>query len=115
MRERLAQYYRETHIFTARFQCYGKTDNGSNVACFDHIRICTQWVADHIWIHRSQHMKKLDLQTGDMVEFEARVGRYVHGTPRPHMKQVQYDYNLEKVSDLKVIRRHGENEHGKVE
>lgn len=106
MRERLAQHYQETHIFTAQFRSYGKTTDGSNMACLGNINLVgLGWVADHIWVHRSKHMKQLALIAGDMVQFEARIGRYVRGTARPHFVESEYDYNLEKVREFIVLKR----------
>lgn len=105
MRERLAEILHETHCFTGRFVTYGKTNEGSNKACFTNICIGKQWITDHVWIHRSKQMKNLDLRPGDQVQFEARVGRYVKGAPRPHFEPLQYDYNLEKIRELTVIER----------
>lgn len=114
MRERLAQHYQTTHIFTAQFRSYSKTAAGSNVACFSNVCIEGQvWVADHIWIHRSKHMKQLELTAGDCVQFEARVGRYSRNIPRPHVEAIEFDFCLEKVRDFRVMQRRegGANEH----
>lgn len=65
------------------------------------------WMADHVWIHRSKHMKRLELKKGDMVEFEARVCRYYRDFTDPKTGQRDMDYGLEKVRDFKVIERKG--------
>lgn len=105
MRERLAEFYQETICVTARFQSYANTNQGSNVACFYNIRLDDRQVADHVWVHRSGQMKKLDLKHGDIVQFEARVGKYARGEPMNHISEVQYEYNLEKIRELRVLKR----------
>lgn len=105
MRERLVEHYQEVHCFTAQFRSYGKTVEGSNVICLGNICLGNIWVADHIWIHRSKHMKQLALISGDRVQFEARVGRYVRGVARPHIAEPEYDYNLEKIREFIVLER----------
>jgi hypothetical protein len=107
MRERLAERYQETHCFTGQFRQYARTAEGSNVACFSNICIGNDWVADHVWIHRSKHMKKQELKTGDRVQFEARVERYAkNGIPRPHVEAIEWDYCLDKIREFVVIKRH---------
>lgn len=116
MRERLAQHYQTTHIFTGQFRSYSKTSQDSNVACFSNICIEGQvWVADHVWIHRSKHMKQLELTAGDCVQFEARVGHYSISVPRPHVEGVEWDYCLEKVREFIVVQRHREGVNGNTE
>ncbi len=105
MREELAQHYQTINVFTAHFVSYGRTDDGSNVVLLAHIHLGEEWVADHVWVHRSKHMKQLELKVGDVVEFEARVGRYVKGIPRPHVEALNYDYNLEKIREFRVVQR----------
>lgn len=106
MRERLGRYFGQTHCFTGVFLNYSKTPEGSNVACFRWISIGKVPVADHVWIHRSKHMKQLELMAGDVVQFEARVGRYSRGIPRPHAEEIEYDFCLEKIKEIVVLKRH---------
>jgi hypothetical protein len=104
VRTRLAQRFGETHLFTAQFQAFSTTKGGAQVACFERVCIEGEQVTDHIWIHRSKHMKTLNLQRGDIVEFEARVERY----PRRHrtsQREAEHDYNLEKIKEMRVIKR----------
>lgn len=111
MRERLAERYQETHSFTASFRSYAKTNEGSNVACFGNVYLDDAWMTDHVWIHRSKQMKNLDLQPGDRVRFEARVGRYVKSiVPRPHTEAPEWDYCLEKIRDVVIVQRHTEGD-----
>lgn len=112
MRERLGRYFGQTHCFIARFQSYAKTNEGSNVGCLYNVKLDGREVADHVWIHRSGKMKDLELQHGDIVEFEARVGRYARGEPMQHVSEVQYEYNLEKIKEMRVVRRANGEGHG---
>lgn len=107
MRERLAEYFQQTHCFVAQFRSYAKTEQGSNVACFSGVCIGNLWVCDHVWIHRSKHMKQQELKAGDLVQFEARIGRYAkNGIPRPHVEAVEWDYCLDKIRAFVVLKRH---------
>lgn len=105
MRERLAQYYGETLELTAHFQAYGRTAEGRNMACFACICLDGDELADHVWMHRSGQMKDLRLAIGDVVEFEARVGRYVRNHQFRRVSEIEYDYNLEKIRDMRVLKR----------
>ncbi len=110
MRERLGVHYGEIHCFTAVFQLFSRTAEGSNVACLMNVRLYDRQVADHVWVHRSKVMKRLGLQYGDIVEFEARVGRYTRGEPLNHVSEIEFEYTLEKLRDMRVIRRRAEQE-----
>lgn len=105
MRERLGVHFRETHCFTAIFQRFGTTVDGSHTACLMHLRIDGRWVADHVWIHRSKAMKLLEPQYGDVVQFEARVGRYAKGEPLNHVSEVEYDFTVEKIRNFVILTR----------
>jgi len=105
MRERLALYFGQTQCFTAQFQCYGRTAEGSNVVLLVRVQIEDRWVCDHLWIHRSKMLKNLALEKGDIVEFMARVGRYARNEPIQHVSEIQWDYNLEKIHAVNVIQR----------
>lgn len=105
MRQGLARFYRQTCVWTAHFQTYGRTADGSNVICVANVRLDGQIVADHVWIHRSKHMKRLNLRLGDVVTFEAQVGRYPRTKTFTHVSEIEYDFNLEKVRDFQVVRR----------
>lgn len=105
MRQALGAYYQQTLSLTAIFQSYGRTSEGSNVACFANIRHRGVYLEDHCWVHRSKQMKKLDLQHGDIIAFEARVGRYVRREPVFDLSEIEYDYRLEKIRDVRLLRR----------
>jgi hypothetical protein len=115
MRERLAEHYQETHNFSAFFLSYSKTPEGSNVVCLRQICIGQKWVADHVWVHRSKQMKQLELMAGDIIQFEARVCRYSRGIPRPHVDDIEYDYGLEKIREIRVLKRHIEGTEHAIE
>lgn len=113
MRERLGEFYDQTgkctHLFTAQFQCYGKTDEGSNVLLLLEIQLEDKWVADHNWIHRSKQMKLLELERGDIVEFEAVVGKYPRqGESFSRAEDCKWDYSLEHVKEMRIVRKRGE-------
>lgn len=105
MREGLAEHFQATECFTAVFQRYSKTPEGSNVVCLRQVHIDGKLVTDHVWIHRSKHIKNMELIEGDLVQFEARVTRYAAGIPRPHVDAVQFDFCLEKIRNFVVLKR----------
>jgi len=110
MRQWLKEHYQETFNFTARFQCYAKTPDDSNVACFASLRVNGEFCADHIWTHRSKLMKNLDLQNGDLVAFEARITRYARNESFSRAEDVIYDYGVEKIREFQVLRRASKEE-----
>lgn len=110
MRKRLARYYQQTHVFNAKFMEYSKTPEGSNVCLLGNICIGGHWVADHVWIHRSKAVKRLELMHGDHVRFEAQVDRYARNHPLPPDFEVEYDYGLVKIREFIVLKRKAESE-----
>ena len=110
MRTRLGAHFGETHTFTAVFQGFSRTTSESNVACFQRVRLNGVEVADHVWVHRSKAMKRLGMEYGDIVEFEARVGRYSRGEPLRHVSEIEYDFMLEKIKDVRIMERRAERE-----
>lgn len=109
MRERLAILFEDNpmayYLFTARFSRYSRSKDDSNVACFDHIKHDGRMAADHCWTHRSKVMKALELQSGDKVEFEAQIKRYIRDVRYYGGEPGQLDYGLERIRNLKVIER----------
>lgn len=112
MREKLEPLYGQVLRLTARFQSFGRTEDDRNVVCFERVMLNGVEVADHVWVHRSGAMKDANLQAGDMVCFEARVGRYLHQRDlwkRQPGDPMNYDYTLEKIKEFAVIQRQGGN------
>lgn len=110
MRERLGDYYdpsgRQTHYFTAQFQCFGKTDEGSNVALLVSVFKDGRWVCDHAWIHRSKQMKRLELEKGDIIEFQAVVGKYPRqGETIIRAEERTWDFSLEHICEMRILRK----------
>lgn len=100
----LGALFGQTHCFQAYFEKYGRTDEGRNTVCLREVHLNGQEVTDHAWIHRSQQLYKLNLKQGDVIEFEARVGRYSRDIPRIGQTP-EYDYRLEKIREVRVIAR----------
>ena len=113
MRERLGELYdpagKEAHCFTAQFHCFGKTDEGSNVALLIAIYLGTErWCADHLWIHRSKQMKQLELEKGDIIKFSAVVGKYPRqGESFSRAEDAEWDFCLNKVRKMRIYRKRG--------
>lgn len=111
MRERLGDLYdpagQAAHTFTAQFQCFGKTDEGSNVALLVAVYLgCEKWLSDHVWIHRSKQLKLLEPDKGDILEFEAVVSRYPRqGKSFTRADEIEYDFCLDKIKEMKIVQR----------
>src|SRR5258708_11173567 len=110
MRERLGELYdpggKEAYCFTAQFQTFGKTDEGSNVALLIAIYLGNErWVADHVWIHRSKQLKLLEPEKGDILEFEAVVGRYPRSESFSRAEDCVWDYGLEHIREIHILRK----------
>lgn len=110
MRERLGDLYdpagQQTHIFTAQFHCFGRTDEGSNVALLVAVYLgCEKWLSDHVWIHRSKQLKLLMPDKGDILEFEAVVGRYPRSESFSRAEDCQWDFSLEHIRDIRILRK----------
>lgn len=110
MRERLGDLFdpagKCAHVFTAVFQCYGKTAEGSNVICLMDIRLGQNALTDHLWIHRSKQMKQLELEFGDWIAFSAVVGKYPRqGESFSRGEDAVYDYSLEHIREMRIIRK----------
>lgn len=109
MRERLSELHdpsgQTLYCFTAQFECYSKTDNGSNVALLVSVKHDGRFACDHSWIHRSKAMKLLELRHGDIVQFVACVERYPKNVPVPLAEVVEYDYCFSKIREMIIISR----------
>jgi hypothetical protein len=109
MREKLARLYDPADLtsrtFSAQFVKFGRTDEDSNTALLVQVWLNGFCVADHVWIHRSKKMKKMELLRGDVVEFEAVVCRYARNEPLGNISEICYDYGLDHVRDMRVIQR----------
>ena len=113
MRERLGDYYdpsgQESHCFTAQFQCFSKTEDQSNVALLLLVQLDGKFVADHVWIHRSKQLKNLLPERGDILAFEAVVGKYPRkGESFSRAEDAQYDFSLEHVKEIRILNKRGE-------
>lgn len=113
MRERLGDLYdpagKQAHCFTAQFHCFGRTDEGSNVALLVAVYLGTEkWISDHVWIHRTKQMKRLELEKGDIIEFEAVVGKYPRkGESFSRAEDAVWDFSLEHVREMRIYRKRG--------
>jgi len=109
MRERLGDFYdpagKESHCFTAQFQCFGKTDEGSNVVLLLNVQHEGKFACDHMWIHRSKQMKLLEPERGDMIEFQAVVGKYPRSESFSRAEDCVYDFSLEKIKDIRLLNK----------
>ena len=71
-------------------------------------------IADHLWFNKTKGFSSLNLQEGDVVQFDARVKEYIKGyfgydfimqLENPPLK----DYKLSHPTKLKIISKKKEN------
>lgn len=109
MRVLLSDMYDPTgnafYYFTAVFERFSKTEDGSNVVALAQVHCDGKYVADHCWIHRSQALKKLNPVKGDVLEFLAVVSKYPKPRDFTHVRQMKWEYGLEKVREIKIKER----------
>ncbi len=92
----------ERHTFTATFVRFG-TKHGWQVpertVLLSNVKLGTETVADHLWFTCGKTWDQLDLQAGDSVQFDARVGKYqkgYQGYREDVYKPRMTDYRLER-------------------
>lgn len=67
-------------------------------------------VTDHIWFILGKQMARLNLQEGDMVEFDARVTEYVKGYKgyrEDVYKALEVDYRLSNPTKVRKVEIKG--------
>jgi hypothetical protein len=82
MRNKLGKYLGERLKFTARVETFGL----KRFPNFEYVRTIllidislasnSKVIADHLWRTHGAQMQALNLQAGDIISFEARVGKY---------------------------------------
>lgn len=107
---------KERHRFTATFVRFGEKNGywGSkktillkNIKLLDTDEIVT----DHLWFTYGKLFERLNLNKGDVIEFNARVGKYTKGWISKKnwyergCPPVQTDYKLEYPSKITVVSR----------
>lgn len=105
-RQALAARLGDRITVTAAFQRYGKRPHpvrGMSISlCFEDIRdMKGALLTDHLWIRGNLHWKKLDLQPGDVVQFDAVVIQYERawiGTNRKPSYGLRWPRRQKKIS-----------------
>lgn len=108
------QRYRYTATFVRFGEKNGYLDSEKtillkNIKLLDTDEIIT----DHLWFTCGKLFEMLNLNSGDIIEFNARVGKYTKGwmSKRNWYERgcppVQTDYKLEYPSKIKVVSRGG--------
>lgn len=98
-RDRLADFWNTRITVQAVFQRFGYTRHSRKVAVVEHITHEGELVADHVWIPFGKALKALHLKTGNLIQFEARVMRYVKNRPDV------FFYGLDDIAAPIVLRR----------
>lgn len=109
MRVLLADLWDETgqtfYPFTALFSCFARTEDGENVVMIEQVHCEGKYVANHCWIHRSKALKRLEPVKGDRLSFLAVVGKYPKPRNFTDIRKVRWDYNLEHVREIQILKR----------
>lgn len=117
MRKELAEIgMDERHTFTGIFERYG-TKRGfkgyllTTVLLVD-VRKDNQPVADHLWFNLTKEFDRAELETGDKVQFDARVSIYEKGYKGYREfddwmldHPIEEDYRLERPTKVVVLER----------
>lgn len=110
MREELAKIDNIRAKFTGEFEKFGEKNNfwGSNkTILLKYIKnLDGKIVTDHLWFMYTKNFQKLgELNTGDIIEFEARVSPYEKGyiSHRQFIDERELDYKLNYPTKIKKI------------
>ncbi len=98
-REALADYLHQRITVQAVFQRFGFTAHARKVAVVEQVTLDGQLVASHVWLGMNGAMKALRLKPGNLIQFEARVMRYIKNDP--HV----FHYGLDDIAAPSVQRR----------
>ena len=83
MREKLKEINGVRSRFRGRFALFGTRTSGGYLKHMALLRDITddrgRELTDHVWLNLTVQIKRLDLQPGDRIEFDARVRPYVKG------------------------------------
>jgi len=113
MRKKLKQINGERRTFRGTFECFGTKNGwkGEIVPTVLLVNITTpdgELLADHLWFNLTKQFKALDLQPGDMIEFDARVKPYTKGyfgRREDVYKPIETDYKLSHPTKVRLISR----------
>lgn len=103
MRNGLKLLFGETHIFSATFTCYARTDEGRNVVLVEDVYWEGKLITGHIWLHRTRALKELQLEKGERIEFEARVEKYMKNVHIEKQADIEADYGFKNIREVKRI------------
>lgn len=112
MRRGLEAIDGERTRFRATFQRFGKKSGYKirwllTILLVDIKRLDDEKViADHAWMTAGKQFKNLDLHSGDIIEFDARVGMYRKGySESDEDNPFRYDYRLERPTRMEKVGR----------
>lgn len=111
MRKELQSLDGQRLRFRATVERFGKKTNWNGypepTILFKDVRRADtgQIMTDHIWFVARKTITALNLQPGDTVEFEARVGEYIKGfvSRRDYIDERTVDYKLNRPTKFKKI------------
>lgn len=104
----------ERHTFIAVFERYGKKSSWfaiGNTVLLKDIRLADsdKILTDHVWLTVGKQLYELgELKQGDIIQFNARVGKYYHKFfDRDYMVRPEYslDFRLDRANKFAVLNR----------
>ena len=100
----------DRHTYTGTFERFGiKKGYKGPITTVLLLNICDREgnvVTDHLWFNKTKGFTKVDLQQGDRVSFEARVGSYVKGYQgyrEDIYSDISLDYKLSYPTKIQKI------------
>lgn len=99
---------KERHSFTARIGRFGSKKNWNGypekTVCIQDVKIAGEEkpLTDHLWFTFGKTWEKLDPKEGDLIQFDARVGKYTKGR---YWYERMTDYDLKWPTHMKVLER----------
>lgn len=101
MREELATYLNQEIPIHAYFHRFGYKRNNTLSVLIEKVYYNSEMVTEHTWIEYFDEFKNLDINSGDMISFDATVVQYE--------KKDSTDYGLTNIKNIKILDHCGKN------
>jgi len=112
MRKELKILDEQRDLFRGTFKKYGLKSGykGASTETILLVSICNdngKIISDHLWFNMTKGFEKLGtLREGDIIQFEARVGKYRKGyiNRRADIDQSSFDYKLSHPTKITLVQ-----------
>lgn len=101
MREELATYLNQEIPIRAYFHRFGYKRNNTLSVLIEKVYYKNEMVTEHTWIEYSEEFKNLDINSGDLISFDATVVQYE--------KKESTDYGLANIRNIKILSKCGKD------